>query len=76
MFQNNLALRKDVENFVEDNCENLPFKVQTLLQNLSKTQIYFQECVISMQQGRKESSELLQAMDQLINTTACTKFPI
>ena len=68
-------LRKDVERLVDENCGGLPTKLQDLLTNLSKTQLYFQECVISMQHARHDSNELLLSIDKIKQTSGCTLFP-
>lgn len=75
LFENNIALRKDLERLVVQNCGNLPSKVQHLLQSLSKTQVYFQECVISMQQAKHASNELMISMDEMRKTAESAQFP-
>ena len=75
-FQKNVALHKDIVNLIEESCGSIPAKLQGLLSNLTETQMYFQECVISMQQAKCHSNELLLSMGELQETAACAQFPL
>ena len=46
-----------------------------MLKDLTKTQLYFQESVISMQQARANSNELIMKLDNMNETSKCIIFP-
>ena len=69
-------LRRGIESLVDENCGGIPTKLPDLLNNLGKTQLYFQECVISIQQAKRDSNDLLMSMDKMKETALCTQFPI
>ena len=60
---------------LEDNVARVPKEMQSLLGGCTKTQVYFQDAVLSMQQANHFGTLLLESIDDLTELGERTKFP-
>lgn len=75
LYEKNITLRKEIDALVNDSCGSVATKLQDLLTDLSKTQLYFQESVISIQQAKANSNDILLCLDNIGETSKSSRFP-
>ena len=62
-------MRKNVQALVNDSYGGISTKLQNLLSSFGKTQLYFQESVIAMQQTKSDASEIPQELQNIGQTS-------
>ena len=75
LFQKNVEVRKNVQNLVNDSYGGISTKLQNLLSSFGKTQLYFQESVIAMQQTKSDASDIPQELQNVSQTSKNLTFP-
>ena len=73
--QKNIEVRKEIQNVIDGNCDRLSSKLRDLLSNQGKTQLYFQESVIAMQQAKSDASDIPQELEKVLQTSNSLIFP-
>ena len=73
--QKNIEVRKEIQNVIDGNCDRLSTKLRELLSNQGKTQLYFQESVIAMQQAKSDASDIPQELEKVLQTSNSLIFP-
>ena len=68
-------LLRNVDAAAEEIVGGVPRQVSALLGNYSRTQVYFQDAVLSMQQANHFCAEALESMDDFLETASRIRFP-
>lgn len=75
LHEKNGSMKKSIDGFVEETIARVPKELENILASYGKTQLYFQEVVISMQQANHYTAEALESMDDLIEIGESIRFP-
>ncbi|TRY76756.1 hypothetical protein TCAL_07607 [Tigriopus californicus] len=75
LHEKNDSLKKNIDGFVEDTISRVPKELENILGSYAKTQFYFQEVVISMQQANHYTAESLESMEDCIEISQSIRFP-
>jgi hypothetical protein len=75
LFEKNRALKGDADRFVEEHVARVPRELAALLGSYSKTQVFIQDSVLSMQQANHFCAETLESMDDFLEIGGRIKFP-
>ena len=75
LLQKNVEVRKNVQNLVNYSYGGISTKLQNLLSSFGKTQLYFQESVIAMQQTKSDASDIPQELQNVSQTSKNLTFP-
>ena len=76
LFEKNSSLRSKVDAFRKETVIDAAKKPTEIVQGFARTQIFFQDSVLSMQQANHYCAEAIESMDDLLETAERQKFPV
>jgi hypothetical protein len=72
----NTALRDASESFCVQHVDSAADKARTLLADMARTQVFFQDAVLSMQQASHFCAEAVESSEDFMQNVKMFKFPI
>ncbi len=76
LFESNSTLRRRSDSLTTEMVARIPHQLGQLLDGCARTQAYFQDAVLSMQQASHYCAEAVESMEEFVDTGKRVKFPI